>query len=232
MMTTIQLRGEMGHLFRKKLRMDVKSPAEAARALEANFPGRFMKYLFEAQKRGIAFQVFVGKESIPDSELKTRTAGKTITFAPVLQGAKEGGVLNIIIGVVIIAAATIISQGTLTGPAIAATFGGGGVAAFAANFGLAMALGGVASVIAGKPKAATPGERPENQPSWIFDGPKNRTRQGNVYPLIYGNIIAGSQRVSASIRNEDYVPGGSDTGGGDGEFDPNAGDGYGGYQNT
>jgi predicted phage tail protein len=232
MMTTINLRGEMGRMFTKKLRLDVKSPAEAARAMEANFPGRFFKYLFEAQKRGVAFQVFVGKESIPEHELKTKTVGQTITFAPVLQGAKEGGLLNVIIGVVIIAAATIISQGTLTGAAISATFSGGGVAAFAANFGLAMALGGVATMIAGKPKAATPNERPENQPSYIFDGPKNRTRQGNVYPLVYGHMMVGSQRVSASVRNEDYVPGGGDGSGGDGEFDPNLGDGYGGYASS
>lgn len=231
MMTNVVLRGEMGRKFRKRLRFEgVRSPAEAARAIQANFPG-FFGYLAGAKDRGIAFQVLVNDEPIPESDLRSRvTKETTITFRPVLQGAKEGGLLNVIIGVVIIAAATIISQGTLTTAAIGATFSGGGVAAFAANFGLAMALGGVATMIAGKPKAPSVGERPENQPSYIFNGPTNRTRQGNVYPVVYGKMLVGSQRVSASIKNEDYVPPpAGETGGGNGDFDSGSGDGFGGY---
>jgi predicted phage tail protein len=230
MMTTIICRGEMGRMFTKRLRADVKSPAEAARCMQANFPG-FFAYLAKAKERGIAFRVFRGKSSLPETELKTHTKGATITFAPVLQGAKEDGIFNVILGVVIIAAATVISSGTLTGAAVAATFSGGGVAAFAANFGLAMALGGVATMIAGKAKAPTVGERAENQPSYNFNGPTNRTRQGNVYPIVYGKMLVGSQRVSASIKNEDYVPPGSGTGGGDGSFDPDSGE-FGGYAST
>ena len=57
------------------------------------------------------------------------------------------------------------------------------------------------------PQPKTPGapERPENRPSYAFDGPVNTAAQGNPVPVCYGRLIVGSQVVSAGMMAEEYA---------------------------
>ena len=50
------------------------------------------------------------------------------------------------------------------------------------------------------PKFEAGADRPDNKPSYAFDGPLNTTAQGNPVPLAYGKILAGSQVISAGLE--------------------------------
>jgi len=67
------------------------------------------------------------------------------------------------------------------------------------SVGTAMILGGVAQMIAPTPKANEPSERPENKPSYSFNGAVNTTAQGHPVPVGYGRLIVGSAVISAGI---------------------------------
>ena len=49
------------------------------------------------------------------------------------------------------------------------------------------------------PKATEPSERPENKPSYSFNGAVNTTAQGHPVPVGYGRLIVGSAVISAGI---------------------------------
>src|SRR5260363_4873 len=42
-------------------------------------------------------------------------------------------------------------------------------------------------------------DRPENQPSYAFDGPVNTLAQGHCVPVLYGELRVGSQVIGASL---------------------------------
>jgi predicted phage tail protein len=73
------------------------------------------------------------------------------------------------------------------------------------SVGTSMILGGVAQMIAPTAKAQDPSERPENQPSYVFNGAVNTTAQGHPVPVGYGRLIVGSAVISAGI-DVDEIP--------------------------
>ena len=73
------------------------------------------------------------------------------------------------------------------------------------SVGTSMILGGVAQMIAPTPKSSDPSERPENKPSYAFNGAVNTTAQGQPVPVGYGRLIVGSAVISAGI-DVDEVP--------------------------
>lgn len=62
-------------------------------------------------------------------------------------------------------------------------------------------------------------EKPEERPSFLFDGPTNTSTQGLPVPLVYGRMRAGSMVVSSGIAAEDIAIDGSAAG--DNEGPPN-----------
>jgi predicted phage tail protein len=63
-------------------------------------------------------------------------------------------------------------------------------------------LGGVTQMLF-SPKSAQSVERPENRPSYSFDGAVNTTAQGSPVSVLYGGpLIVGSQVVSAGLSVE------------------------------
>ncbi len=128
-------------------------------------------------------------------------AGDCITFAPVMAGAKSGGILQTILGVTLIVAASIATGG------IASAFAAGaGVWGTVASVGVAMTLGGVAQMLSPQPKVSTNADSSSNQGSYVFSGAVNTTAQGNPVPRGYGRMIIGSAVISAGITAADYVP--------------------------
>lgn len=194
-MKTIKLLGELGRKFGKVHRFDVKSPAEAIRALCANFKG-FESHLMNSDPSKVRYRVIVGKETLPDETHLHNTSGsaEVIKFVPVIVGAKEGGVFQTIFGAVLIAVGFALS---FTPFAAASPY------LYAA--GVAMMLGGVAQMLTPAPSVpqATSYEAAENKPSYSFDGPVNTQAQGHPVPIGYGRMIVGSAVISAGIIPED-----------------------------
>ncbi len=98
---TIRLYGQLGAKFGREYRLAVANTAEAVRALSAQLPG-FAAYLNTAKDRGVVFAVFPGKRNIGEQQLRDPPGQDEIRIAPVLQGSKRAGVLQTIVGVVLI----------------------------------------------------------------------------------------------------------------------------------
>lgn len=197
-MREIRLYGHLGQTFGRVFKLNVQSPAEALRALRANFP-TFEAYLNKHSKQG--FQVFVGKESVGVDGLHMRSDDSVIKFIPVVSGAGHG-VGTIIIGALIIIAAFMSDGASLsaTGTLTATTAGG-----MALSFGASLIIGGVTQLLS-KSLGLDSSESAINTPSYVFNGPVNTVAQGNPVPICYGEMIVGSQVISAGLTVEqNYV---------------------------
>lgn len=203
-MTTVYLYGHLGRHFGHRWNLEVASPAEAVRALIANRPD-FERYLIEHSTLG--YRVFIGPDPLRGpAHLGDPVGRQAIKLVPVIAGSKEGGI-NIILGAVLIAAAIITFQYELLPFALTTTAGltaAGSVVVGVGFMGAGLVLGGISQLLMGAPKSPEPSERPENKPSFFFNGPVNTTQQGQPVPVCYGGPIrVGSAVISAGISSED-----------------------------
>jgi predicted phage tail protein len=199
-MRTVRLYGHLAARFGRVHRLDVRTPAEAVRALCATRDG-FRAHLIAHSRPG--YRVLVGRQALTLDALAL-PADDDIRIVPVTAGAGRGA------GQILLGAA-LVAVGVATGgfglaagaawSAGAATFAG----YIAGNLGMALILGGVVQMLAPQPKTPGTPERPENRPSYAFDGPVNTTAQGNPVPVCYGRLIVGSQVVSAGMASEEYA---------------------------
>lgn len=190
-MREIRLYGQLGRRYGRVHRFRVASPAEAMRALCANFPG-FEAELSMAHTRGIRFAVWDGDENIGEDRL-TMHGRSPIRVAPMLAGSKRGGLFQTILGVTLIA----------VGVALNYIPGGSSVAPYFIKVGAVLALGGVAQLLTPLPKAGDPNEDDANRPNNVFDGPVNTTAQGQPVAIGYGRLEIGSAVISAGIDVDD-----------------------------
>lgn len=188
---TIRLYGALGSRFGRSFRLTVSSPAEAVRALCAILPG-FQQYLTRAKENGMAFAVFVGKQNLTKEQLQDPPGNEDIRIAPVLLGSKRGGVLNIILGVVLIVV------GVYTRNVNLIVQGG------------AMVVGGVVQMLGPQPKGLGSQDSVENRPSYSMNGTVNTQAQGNPVPVAYGGhdqkgMLVGSAVISGGIMAEEQL---------------------------
>jgi len=195
-MKTIVLLGELGKKYGRRHQLDVASPAEAVRALCANFKD-FVEFVSSSSERNVGYRVITARADVGSDELHN-PAGRTITIAPVIAGA-GGSIGKIILGVALIAAAIYM-------PGLAATtlFGTTTLATVAFSVGVSLALGGGAQMLAPTPQSIDRGVE-ENKASYLFNGATNTSVQGQAVPVGYGRMIVGSAVISAGINVEDFV---------------------------
>ncbi|WP_426201025.1 tail assembly protein [Pseudomonas sp. TWP3-1] len=199
----IRLDGALGKRFGREHSLAVSSFAEAIRALGVLKKG-FTQYLNEAKSRGIVFAVFYGDRNISDSELRDPPGSGVMRITPVVQGSKNSGGLQTIIGIALVVAASYFTAGAASGAAGAGLFGTASAAwTVAGTVGLSLAIGGVAQMVAGTAPGIDSSEAANNQPSYNFSGIKNTVTQGNPVPLCYGEMVVGSACVSLGVVAED-----------------------------
>ncbi|WP_332857020.1 tail assembly protein [Pasteurella multocida] len=198
----IRLKGELGKRFGKVHKLAVKTPAEAIRALCVLKEG-FKEFLLNSEKHGIVYRFLVQKEDIDGTpeEFQMQYGAKTeFHLIPVFRGSKRGGLFGLIAGVALIGLA-------IWNPFGWAAIGGTGMFAGTAimplAIGASLALGGISQLLTPIPKMDGPQERPENQPSYLFNGAVNTTQQGQPIPLLYGEFIVGSAVVSAGLTDKE-----------------------------
>ena len=194
-MIPVILLGELGKKFGRRFTLDIKNPAEAIRALCANFPG-FAQFVSTSEDRNVGYRVVVGREDIVVDDLHTPSGRQVIKIVPVVGGAGKAG--KIIVGAVLIAAAIFY-------PPLAAftLYGTTTLAAVAFSVGVSLVLNGVIQMLAPQPK--TPDKGPENMPSYTFNGPVNTTAQGYPVPVGFGRMIIGSAIISAGQTVEEMA---------------------------
>jgi predicted phage tail protein len=194
---TVLLYGELAKKYGKLHKYAVRNVPEAIRALEANYRG-----FRQAIKADGEYRVVVDKKQISEDELGIR-AIETIKIVPLVQGAGRG-VGQAILGIVLIAVAwwNPMGWGTVIGAAgpMAGTAAGALALSAMSSLGVSLLIGGVSQMMTKTPKLDAGADRPNNKPSYAFDGPVNTTAQGNPVPLAYGRILAGSQVISAGLE--------------------------------
>ena len=226
-MKKIVLRGELGKKFGRVHVYELNTPAEAIRALSANYEG-FQQELSAAGERGIGYMVHVGKDPMQSLDEIGNPTGRLeeISITPVLQGA-GGGVGKIFAGIGLIAAAILLGPAGAGFLNLGAGFVSGAFAAAASSavgyIGTSLILGGTAQLLSPtisdspgsfgttSPSRArardsfTPenNEIADNRASYIFNGAVNLTAQGNPVPILYGRMRVGSVVISAGLSVED-----------------------------
>ncbi|MDT3584840.1 tail assembly protein [Cronobacter sakazakii] len=192
---TVRLYGALGARFGRVHRLVIASPAEACRALSVILPG-FEQYMQTAHLRGLRFAVFRGKKNIGQDELKHNSGEEDIRIAPVIAGSKRGGVLQTILGAVLVVGA--LALGPVGIGAIE-----GSTAMSIGLMGGSMMIGGVVQMLSPQPGGLASRQDPDNAPSYAFGGPVNTTAMGNPVGLLYGEREIGGAIVSAGIYTND-----------------------------
>lgn len=205
----IKLHGHLGEAIGSEWKLHVLNLSEAMRAIEILSKRRLYKYLMENDKKGAKYRVLInGKDfktekslnayetqediqHIRESELCLSSLTlKTIDIVPVIEGADA--IVNIILGIILIVI---------------------GIILWATPFGVPLILAGIGLIASGI--VALLMEPPTFQDtrdiqgggtsSYIFQGPQNTIREGGPVPLGYGELIVGSQVISASYSITDVL---------------------------
>jgi predicted phage tail protein len=197
--TTIRLYGRLGVKFGRVHKLAVGSAAEAVRALCSQLRG-LERYLNESKDNGFGYGVFYGKKNLHEDDLLNPNYGDDIRIAPVILGSKNGGWIQVILGVVLVVVGAVLSA-----------YGYGAIGQPLMKLGIGLIVGGVVQLLAPSPKGISARDKPENQASYSFNGPINTQAQGNPYTVIYGDVITGSAVLSAGIDVDDqaYIPSGN-----------------------
>jgi predicted phage tail protein len=188
-MITVLLYGFLAEKYGKRHKLAIKTPAEAIRALSANYAD-FKQSLIES---GYEYRVLAGTEDRADEYGLHLPATKTIKVIPLVSGS--GGLGKALLGAALIGASFFLPTAPLIG---GFTFS---AASIASSIGFSLLLGGVSQMLFAPPKAKSgASERAANLPSYAFNGAVNTTGQGNPVPVCYGKLRVGSQVISAGLR--------------------------------
>ncbi|HHA2172738.1 TPA: tail assembly protein [Enterobacter bugandensis] len=190
-MTRIELSGEPGKIFGKTHHRLINKVSEAGTALAKTIPG-FESYMISSKSRGLTFAVFKGKKNIGVDDLGFPVTGEVIRIVPVIIGGKKAGVLQTVLGAVLVAAGAVLS---FTPWAAASPF--------LYKFGAAMMLGGVVQMLSPQPSGIASKQNADNRASYAFGGVTNTAAQGYPVPLLYGRRRIGGAIISAGIYVED-----------------------------
>jgi predicted phage tail protein len=183
-MTTIQLSSILGRKFfrQKDYQLDTGSTWEVFKALRATVDG-FAEEIARLDRLGMRFAIVRNGKNVGEKDFDLGGI-KTLKIVPVINGSKRAGILQTVLGVVLIAASSITNGATLAP-------------------GIAMAAGGVIQMLSPQVSGLKQSSSPENAPSYAFGSAKNTTASGNPVPICIGNRRWGGIIISASIYAED-----------------------------
>lgn len=190
-MTRIELGGEPGKIFGKTHWRLISKVSEAGVALAKTITG-FESYMVNSKRRGLTFAIFKGKKNIGVDDLGFPVTGDVIRIVPVIIGSKKAGVLQTILGAVLVAVGVVLN---FTPWAAASPF--------FYKLGAAVMLGGVVQMLSPQPAGLASKQSSDNRASYAFGGVTNTAAQGYPVPLLYGRRRIGGAIISAGIYVED-----------------------------
>jgi len=185
-MTNVVLYGQLRQ-FGRSFRLSVRTPSEAIKALCVQIPG-FERFISNAKSQGLEFAVFRGDKNLAEKEIGYAGEGD-IRIAPIICGSKRGGILQTIVGAVLIAASF------FAGPAAPALLAAG----------IGLVAGGVIQLLSPQAAGLKTSASPENTPGYAFGSARNTTASGNPVPLCVGRRRWGGAIISAAIYAEDQM---------------------------
>ncbi|WP_313759162.1 tail assembly protein [Atlantibacter hermannii] len=188
-MATIRMFGPLGKTFGKTHQRLIRTTHEAFRALAATLPG-FEKYMNSSKARGLTYAIFVGKKNIGEDDLEFPNNGREIHIVPVIIGSKKAGMLQTILGAVLVVVGAI-------------TYAYGGAALVAGGAG--MMAGGIVQMLSPQPSGLVSKQDADNKASYAFGGVTNTASQAYPVPIAYGKRRIGGAIISAGIYVEDKM---------------------------
>ncbi|WKL82060.1 MULTISPECIES: tail assembly protein [Raoultella] len=193
-MTRIELSGPLGKRFGKIHHRLISCIHEAGEALAKTIPG-FEKFMISSEERGLTYAVFKGEKNLGVDDLIFPVSGEVIRIVPVIIGSKKAGILQTILGAVLVVAGVLVT-GLSYGWAAP-------VGQAMVGMGMGMALGGVVQMLSPQPAGLARKESPDNKASYAFGGVTNTASQGYPVGLLYGKRRIGGAIISAGIYVED-----------------------------
>ncbi|QQN40564.1 tail assembly protein [Acinetobacter sp. CS-2] len=187
MLKTIKLYGVLGKKFGKEFHLAVESTREAVKALSIQVPG-FEQFMLTAHEQGLAFAVFQDDENISEDQIDFETGAKVIKIVPKVIGAGGNGVLQTILGAVLVVVGVLVAIGTLGG--------GAPLGAALIGAGIGMMVGGIAQMM--MPKMDEGDQNQDgNRANKGFGGAVTTIAQGNPVPILYGQREVGGFIINA-----------------------------------
>ncbi|RON05233.1 tail assembly protein [Pseudomonas brassicacearum] len=182
-MTTIKLSGSLAKKFGRthSRLLDSGQSWELFKALKCTING-FEEEIRRLDRLGMRFAVFRNGKNIGLDGFDL-SGTREIRVAPVVEGSKRAGILQTIIGAVLLVASIWV-------PALAPA-------------GIAMVAGGVLQMLSPQASGLKQSASPDNMPSYAFGSAKNTTASGNPVPICIGDRRWGGMIISASIYAED-----------------------------
>ena len=209
MLRTVKVYGHLAeHCGQSVFEALVRVPADAIKFLLCNFPE------LRSLMRDGYYKVAVGKFDLqladqPEQLHYPLAADDVVKVIPVISGAGGRGLGSILLGAALIGVAVAsggagLFAGGATGFGVTAS---GGVAAastaaklavVAGNLGLALTLGGIATMLTPVPKQPELGEA-DPSGGFAFSGLQNVNQEGIPVPVVYGEMIVGSVVLSTGL---------------------------------
>ncbi|SFH83312.1 hypothetical protein [Bradyrhizobium sp. cf659] len=201
-MRTVFLHGALGDEFGESFRFEIDTAAEAVRAFNCAFPGKFLKALEGGSYRVVRGDLDRGMEL--DLELLTslRLGAANLHFIPVASGAQTQtakGTTKLILGTALVGVAVFASGGTLATPLASTGLLSGMTWGNIALVGVGLALSG-ASTLLTKTSEQTGGS---NDVSVSGAAQGEAGQQGSAIPLIYGEVLTPGITISVASQIED-----------------------------
>ena len=192
MLKTIKLYGILAKKFGKEFHLAVDNTREAMRALCVQVQG-FEHFMLHAHEQGLEFAVFQDEQNIGETELDMSTSAKVIKVVPKVKGAGGNGVLQVILGAILVVVGYF-------------TFGATspyGVALIGAGIGTM--VGGVAQMLMPQADTLQDENQDGNKANKGFGSAVTTVAQGNPVPVLYGQREVGGFIASAGQYPEDLM---------------------------
>jgi len=209
MLRRVILHGALAEKYGRVHKLDANTPNMILRGMCSGFPE------FKQDMRDGLYSFVYGEIDSPSSrieinpDLASLKLGQQTDFHILPEVEGRGRNLGLFIGIGLLmfsgfGAAGVIGAGGGMG---ATAFG---VGAFTmtwgsiAMIGLSLTLGGISQMMAPSPSVGDSmgSERPDERPSFLFNGAVNVGEQGGPIPLVYGQFRTGTTTISAGITTE------------------------------
>ena len=224
----VRLLGDLGERYgTEHTYHNLRSPAEAIKLLCINYP-ELQEELIHAHEHGVGYRLIQADLDLGYEDLALPLGSNDLILTPVVTGSGDGGVGQVLAGVGLVAFA-ILTAGAGAGflglgaGLTAGTFTLGAAASTAIGaIGTSLILGGVSQMLSPQPVIPTLGgagsreirgsgesgatDGPQSitrgtngRQSYMFTGAANTVGVGATIPVVYGQVITGSQLLSAEV---------------------------------
>lgn len=154
------------------------------------------------------YQVRIAGQDTSEETLSARLhdplpSGAVIHIVPRLAGAGGGGGLQVVLGVAAVAASFFTAGASMAAWGAALSAGAMSASSVLFSLGAAMMLGGVAQMLAPKPKSPASRTADNGKQNNYFSSLENMVSQGNPLPVPYGEIMCGSRVISQEVSTRD-----------------------------